>query len=90
MRFVDDVDFHVKVRPDLNAWLGGQDVDDHTYLLPDVAAKTSERNRDLLWYDAQQTLQLLYPDLHIAALNITLPWDRTFETELDVRLAPNL
>lgn len=90
MRFVDDVDFHVKVRPDLNAWLGGQDVDDHTYLLPDVAAQTASRNRDLLWSDAQQTLQQLYPNLHIAAMNITLPWDRTFETQLDVSLAPNL
>ena len=90
LRFVDDVDFHVKVRPDLNAWLGGQDVDDHTYLLPDVAEKTSQRNRVLLWNDAEETLKQLYPDLHIAALNITLPWDRTFETELDVSLAPNL
>jgi hypothetical protein len=90
MRFVDDVDFHVKVRPDINTWLGGQDIDDHTYLLPGVAATASDRNRDLLWNDAQQTLQLLYPNLHIAAIDITLPWDRTFETQLDVRLAPNI
>ncbi len=78
------------MRPDLNAWLGGQDVDDHTYLLPNVAAQTGARDRDLLWNDAQQTLQQLYPNLHIAAMNITLPWDRTFETQLDVSLAPNL
>jgi Protein of unknown function (DUF4127) len=90
MRFVDDVDFHVNVRPDLNAWLGGQGVEDHTYLLPDVAAATATRNRDLLWSDAQQTLQQLYPNLHIAAMKITLPWDRTFETQIDVSLAPNL
>ncbi len=46
IRLVDDVDFHVKVRPDLNAWLGGEDIDDHTYLLPDVAAQTAARNRE--------------------------------------------
>lgn len=90
MRFVDDVDFHVKVRPEINAWLGGRDIDDHTYLLPEVAAQAERRNRDFLWNDAQQTLHLLYPDLHIASIDITLPWNRTFETQLDLTLAPNL
>ncbi len=90
MRFADDVDFHVRVRPDLNRWLDLQGVHDHTYLVPDVAAATAERNRALLWSDAQTLLHRLYPDLHIAAMHIGLPWDRTFETELDVRLAPNL
>lgn len=90
MRFVDDVDFHVRVRPDLNAWLTAQGVEDHTYLLPAIAGETAARNRALLWNDAQRTLAQLYPGLHIASINITLPWDRTFETELDVSLAPNL
>lgn len=90
MRFVDDVDFHVNVRPDLNRWLDAQGVTDHTYLLPGVASATAERNRSLLWSQAQMTLGQLYPGLHIAAMQITLPWNRTFETGLDVRLAPNL
>ncbi len=90
MRFVDDVDFHVDVRPDLNRWLDAQGVADHTYLLPDLASATADRNRTLLWNEAQATLSQLYPELHIAAMQITLPWNRTFETGLDVRLAPNL
>lgn len=90
MRFVDDVDFHVKVRPDINTWLGGSGIDDHTYLLPDAAAQAQSRNRGLLWNDAVKTLAQLYPGLHIAAFDITLPWNRTFETQLNVSLAPNL
>ena len=90
LRFVDDVDFHVDVRPALDAWLAAQGVTDHTLLAPEVAAATAQRNRELLWYEAQATLAKLYPQLHIAALSITLPWDRTFDTQIDVSLAPNL
>ncbi len=90
MRFVDDVDFHVGVRPDLNRWLDAAGVGDHTFLLPAVAAAASARNRALLWNAAQSTLVQLYPGLHIAAMNVTLPWGRTFETAIDVRLAPNI
>jgi hypothetical protein len=90
LRFVDDVDFHVDVRPALNSWLAAQGVSDHTLLAPDVAAATAERNRALLWYEAQDTLAKLYPQLHIAAMSITMPWDRTFDTQIDVSLAPNL
>jgi hypothetical protein len=90
MRFVDDVDFHVDVRPALNAWLDAQGITDHTYLEPDVAAAAAQRNSALLWNDAVQTLASLYPGLHIASMQITLPWNRTFETRIDVRLAPAL
>ncbi len=90
LRFIDDVDFHDDVRPALNTWLAAQGITDHTLLAPDVAAATTERNRELLWYEAQGTLAQLYPQLHIAVLSITLPWDRTFDTQIDVRLAPNL
>jgi hypothetical protein len=90
LRFIDDVDFHDDVRPAINAWLAAQGVTDHTLLAPDVAAATAQRNRALLWYEAQTTLSQLYPQLHIASMSITLPWDRTFDTQIDVRLAPNL
>ena len=89
-RFVDDVDFHTQVRPELNAWLAAQGITDHTLLQPDVAALTAQRNDALLWHDAQRTLDQLYPDDHIAAMQITMPWDRTFDTRIDARLAPNL
>jgi hypothetical protein len=90
MRFLDDVDFHDDVRPTLNAWLDANGIPDHTLLAPDIAAQAAERNRELIWYDAQATLAQLYPGLHIAAMNVTLPWDRTFETAVDVRLANSL
>lgn len=90
MRFLDDVDFHASVRPALNTELDRRGVSDHTLLLPENAAPVSALNRALLWYDAQRLLARLYPDLHIAAMDITLPWNRTFEAQIDVGLAPNL
>lgn len=90
MRFADDVDFHVRVRPALNDWLAANGTPDHTLLLPEVATGASERDNAALWNDAAETLRQLYPNLHIASMRITLPWDRTFETEIDVALAPNL
>jgi hypothetical protein len=90
MRFADDADYHDDVRPALNAWLDAQGVTDHTLLAPQLAAQTAARGNALLWNDAQARLDQLYPNLHIAAMRITLPWNRTFETEIDARLAPNL
>ncbi len=90
VRFVDDGDFHDDVRPELNDWLTARGVSDHTLLIPPIAQRASERDRALLWNDAQRTLQQLYPALHVAAMRIDLPWDRTFETAIHVRLAPAL
>jgi len=90
MRFVDDVDFHVTVRPQLNDWLNAEGTSDHTYLLPALASEVDGRNRALLWAQAESTLAQLYPGMHIAAMDITLPWGRTFETAIDARLAPDL
>ena len=89
MRFVDDYAYHVNVRPLLNAQLAARNVD-HMILLPPDATLVAQENRALLWNDAQAILQQLYPKYHIAAMQITLPWDRTFETEIDVGLAPDL
>lgn len=89
-RFVDDYAFHDFVRPDLNAWLDSQGTSDHTYLLKDVATAASDRNTALLWNRAEALLRQLYPQYHIAAIRVSLPWDRTFETQLDIALAPGL
>lgn len=89
-RILDDYAFHDKVRPDLNAWLDARGVADHTYLLDDAAAGAADRNNALLWNEAGAVLAQLYPQYHLAAVRITLPWDRTFETEVDAALAPNL
>jgi Protein of unknown function (DUF4127) len=90
MRFVDDYAFHVDVRPDLNAYLKAGGVTDHTLLQPATAAETADRNRALLWSRGQAVLKQLYPGFHIAAMTITLPWGRTFETEIQTAIAPDL
>ena len=89
-RFVDDYAFHDFVRPDLNAWLDQHGTPDHTYLLKDLAAAAGDRNASLLWNRADELLRRLYPQYHIAAIRVTLPWDRTFETQIEVALAPQL
>ncbi|MDQ2872202.1 MAG: DUF4127 family protein [Candidatus Eremiobacteraeota bacterium] len=89
-RYMDDYLFHDYVRPDLNTTLNAQGIPDHTYLLPGQASPLTERNNAELWNRAVGILGQIYPGYHIAAMQITLPWDRTFETEIEVRLAPNL
>lgn len=88
MRYADDVAFHTVVRPQLNADLTAAGIDDHTLLAPDVAQRTASANRALLWPDGLDLLARIAPQFRDAGFTITLPWDRTFETELDVRLAP--
>ena len=89
-RIVDDYAFHDYVRPQLNATLTAQGITDHTYLLPEQAAPIAALNRDALWNLAARILPQFAPGYHIAAMNITLPWNRTFETEIDASLAPDL
>ncbi len=89
MRFVDDYAFHVDVRPGLNAELQSRGID-RTLLDPAVAGPIAQRNRALLWNDAASILARLYPGYHIAALQIELPWSRTFETKVSVGIAPDL
>ena len=88
--FLDDYAFHDFVRPDLNATLAAQGITDHTLLAPDIAARWRERDRALLWSYADKILAQLDPGYHIAAMSIGLPWNRTFETSIDVGLAPNM
>ncbi len=90
MRIIDDVAFHADVRPELNTVLDAQGVTDHTYLLPNVAKAISARNWAALWHASDMVLRELYPGYHIAAMQITLPWNRTFETQIDVGIAPDL
>jgi hypothetical protein len=88
--FLDDYAFHDEVRPDLNATLAAQGITDHSLLAPEVAAAMTQRDRALLWSYAAAILTQLDPGYHIAAMQLGLPWSRTFETSIDVGLAPNL
>jgi hypothetical protein len=90
VRFVDDYAYHDFVRPDLNATLEASGIQDHTLLAPQAATSTADRDRALLWFRADQILAALYPGYHIAALEIGLPWDRTFETSVDAAIAPDI
>jgi hypothetical protein len=87
-RYADDYAFHDFVRPALNADLSKRGIEDHTYLLPDAASYAGSENRAALWPHALQLLSSIYPLYRDMGLTITLPWDRTFETELDIRLVP--
>jgi hypothetical protein len=85
-RYVDDYAFHQYVRPDLNADLRAAGADT-SLLLPEIARRAASQNRARLWPLALELARQLYPEYRDGGLVITLPWDRTFETELDVRLA---
>jgi len=86
-RYADDYAFHDFSRPALNAWLSAHGTPDHTYLEPPLATEAADENRADLWPRALDLLHAIYPECRDRGLTITLPWDRTFETELDVRLA---
>ncbi len=88
--FLDDYAFHDEVRPDLNATLAAQGIIDHSLLPPNEAAAVAERDRSLLWTYADTILSQLDPGYHIAAMSIGLPWSRTFESSIDVGIAPDL
>jgi hypothetical protein len=94
MRYVDDVDFQKVVRPHVNADLSLLGVPDHTYLLPNDASFAASDTRLLLWPLATDLLAKLGPQFEASRFrvrlpfdDITLPWHRTFECELHVRLS---
>ena len=88
MRYVDDVLFQKVVRPQLNDDLAKAGVADHTLLLAPAAQQAAAENDALLRPLALDLLTKIAPAERIAQLAITLPWNRTFETRLDVRLTP--
>jgi len=58
-------------------------------LLPEIASQTTDDDRAALWRYAVALLHDIYPQYGDGGLTITLPWDRTFETQIDVRLRPS-
>jgi hypothetical protein len=86
-RYIDDYAFHQFVRPQLNATLRGEGLDT-TLLDPPEAQRASRLNDRLLWPYAVSLHNAIFPDFRDAGMWITLPWDRTFETQIDDRLVP--
>jgi hypothetical protein len=86
-RYIDDYAFHQFVRPQLDQELRAHGIDT-TLLLPEIAQEAAHDDRAALWRYALDLEQRIYPQYQDAGLTITLPWDRTFETQIDVRLAP--
>jgi hypothetical protein len=88
MRYVDDVLFQKVVRPRLDADLAAAGIADHTYLLAPAAQQAAAENEALLRPLALALLAKIAPAHRALELGATLPWHRTFETRLDVRLTP--
>ena len=84
-RYADDFAYHQLVRPLIKKDLRAEHVDT-TLLINGPLAQGDQENRQLLWPEALRLLHEIYPNWEDAGLTITLPWDRTFETQLDVRL----
>jgi hypothetical protein len=87
MRYVDDVLFQKVVRPQVDRDLAAAGAADHTFLLAPFAQRAASENDALLRPLALDLLAKIAPAYHAVQLAITLPWDRTFETRLEVRLA---
>jgi hypothetical protein len=86
-RYIDDYAFHQFVRPALNEVLRARGIDT-TLLLPPVSEEAAHDNRAQLWPLGLDLLAAIYPQYRDAGMIVTLPWDRTFETQIDVRLKP--
>ena len=85
-RYADDYAFRLFVRGALIADLNARKIG-HDFILPEVAAGVAGENRALLWPKALELLWTIFPGLRDRGIYITLPWDRTFETQLYVNLA---
>jgi hypothetical protein len=84
-RYIDDYAFHQFVRPALNDAFRKRGFDT-TLLVPPISDEAQSMNRAMLWPYALDLLGKIYPNARDLGLIITLPWDRTFETKIDVRL----
>jgi hypothetical protein len=87
-RFIDDYLYHDIVRPQLNAELASQGIEQHWYLAPSVATDADRRMQRLICPRARALLSELYPSYAARRLEIVMPWPRTDEIESRIELEP--
>jgi hypothetical protein len=85
-RYIDDYAFHQFVRPMLNRELRANDIDP-TFLPFPVLKNVSRENSDALQRYARWLSAVVYPQYRTTDMTITLPWQRTFETQIDIELS---
>jgi Protein of unknown function (DUF4127) len=86
-RYIDDYLYHTQVRPRIDAELAAEGIRAHWYLAPSVWRATDAQVRAALVPMARDLLRQIYPQYRAVALDVRLPWPRTFEIESEIRLA---
>jgi Protein of unknown function (DUF4127) len=88
-RYIDDYAFHQFVRPALNSELRANGIDP-TFLPFPVLKNVSRENSDALRRYARWLSAMVYPQYRTADMTITLPWQRTFETQINIEFSDPL
>ena len=84
-RYADDYAFRLLVRSRLTDVLHQEGLA-QTYLLPGSAVRIESDTRSLLWQQVVALKDEIFPGLLLCRATVTLPWQRTFETELQLEL----
>jgi hypothetical protein len=88
-RYIDDYAFRQFVRPVLNGKLRANGIDP-TLLPASTFECVSRENSAALRRYARWLSAAAYPQYRDAGMTITLPWQRTFETRIDLELSDPL
>ena len=84
-RYADDYAYRLHVRGKLTSLLQSEGLVP-TYFLPGTALRMESDARFLLWQEVVALRDAAFPDYALCRATITLPWHRTFETELQLSL----
>jgi hypothetical protein len=86
-RYADDYAYRTIVREQLKAVLWAEE-QVQTYLLPGTSRRMENDARMLLWPEVVRLRDQIFPTYALCRSTITLPWQRTFEVELQLELKP--
>ncbi len=87
-RFADDYAYRLHVRSRLTGVLHDEGLE-QTYLLPGSSERMESGARSLMYRYIIRLKDRMYPERRLCRATITLPWQRTFETELVIKLEPH-